>query len=651
MSARAAYPGVYLEQLPTRVGRIPEVSTSVTAFVGFLKRGPMNRAVRMFSAADLERIFGALDADCEVAYSVREFFLNGGIEAWVVRTAAGSPAAASVILQDDAAIGSRVLKATAALSLQSHCVDNPGTWGNRLRLDVDHDVTGSDQRFNLTVTEMVEQHGELVPGASETYRNLSMDPASAAYARDVVNDASRRIRLDPPTGVTHSETTRRPAQTGTTGGVVLTDALVAGLSPSESVTLLVDGTGMGSFSLGTAVSQVSQLRRTLQSRLRGIAGLEQATVEVVDSRLRIRAGGSGPDAIIEFTDAGGTVANTLGLDAAAGAIANVQSYSLGIGADAGRQVDASAGDDGWPPGPASNAELVGSSLDKTGMFALEDVELFNLLCIPRMAELDVEPAADLITKATAYCEQRRALLIIDTPAGVKNVEQMQDWIDDHAILRHKNAAVYFPRVLIADPLSGLRPTARPASGTLAGLYARTDSVHGPWKAPAGNDAVLRGVSSLQYKLTDAENGSLNAAGVNALRSLRDAGIVSWGARTFDGSDQRGSPWKYIPVRRTALFLEESLYRGTQWVVFEPNGESLWAQIRLNVTAFMQGLFQRGAFRGASPRDAFFVKCDRETTTPDDIARGIVNILVGFAPLKPAEFIIIRIQQVANQEGE
>jgi phage tail sheath protein FI len=122
------------------------------------------------------------------------------------------------------------------------------------------------------------------------------------------------------------------------------------------------------------------------------------------------------------------------------------------------------------------------------------------------------------------------------------------------------------------------------------------------------------------------------------------GTVVWGARTLQGNDERGSEWKYIPVRRTALFIEESLYRGTQWVVFEPNDEPLWSQIRLSVGAFMQDLFRKGAFQGTTPRDAFFVRCDAETTTQYDIDRGIVNIQVGFAPLKPAEFVIISIQQ-------
>jgi hypothetical protein len=183
---------------------------------------------------------------------------------------------------------------------------------------------------------------------------------------------------------------------------------------------------------------------------------------------------------------------------------------------------------------------------------------------------------------------------------------------------------------------------------MAGNYARTDSARGIWKAPAGIEATLRGVQRLEYKLTDPENGTLNPLAINCLRSFPVYGNISWGARTLVGSDQQASEWKYVPVRRTALFLEESLYRGLHWVVFEPNDESLWAQIRLNVGAFMQNLFRQGAFQGSSPREAYFVKCDSETTTQNDINLGIVNIVVGFAPLKPAEFVIIKLQQIAGQ---
>ncbi len=150
-------------------------------------------------------------------------------------------------------------------------------------------------------------------------------------------------------------------------------------------------------------------------------------------------------------------------------------------------------------------------------------------------------------------------------------------------------------------------------------------------------------------MTDGKNGRLNPLGINCLRSFNVIGRVGWGARTTRGADQFAFEWKYVPVRRLALYIEESLYRGTQWVVFEPNDEPLWAQIRLNVGSFMQDLFRKGAFQGSSPRSAYLVKCDKDTTTQGDIDRGIVNIIVGFAPLKPAEFVIIKITQLAGQD--
>jgi phage tail sheath protein FI len=187
-----------------------------------------------------------------------------------------------------------------------------------------------------------------------------------------------------------------------------------------------------------------------------------------------------------------------------------------------------------------------------------------------------------------------------------------------------------------------------ASGTIAGLFARIDKERGVWKAPAGAEASLRNVAAFDYSLTDPENGALNPLAINGLRSFPIYGNLCWGARTLKGSDDAASEWKYVPVRRLALFIEESLFRGLKWVVFEPNDEPLWGQIRLNVGAFMQNLFRKGAFQGSTPREAYLVKCDRETTTQNDINLGIVNIVVGFAPLKPAEFVIIKLQQLAGQ---
>jgi phage tail sheath protein FI len=306
--------------------------------------------------------------------------------------------------------------------------------------------------------------------------------------------------------------------------------------------------------------------------------------------------------------------------------------------------------------PADSAALRGTEAAKTGIYALNTIDpaVFNIMCLPAAANLDpvAQPnfatpvLTSLLSEAIAYCESKRAFLIVDIPAYIDSPARMIDWSNNNDI-RNQNAAAYFPRLVIADRLNENRPLNVAASGTLAGLYARIDATRGVWKAPAGTEASLRG-ASLAVKLTDLENGMLNPLGLNGLRNFAIFGNISWGARTLEGADQQASEWKYIPVRRMALFIEESLFEGTKWVVFEPNDEPLWSQIRLNIGAFMQNLFRQGAFQGTTPREAYFVKCDKETTTQNDINLGIVNIIVGFAPLKPAEFVVIKLQQMAGQ---
>jgi phage tail sheath protein FI len=303
------------------------------------------------------------------------------------------------------------------------------------------------------------------------------------------------------------------------------------------------------------------------------------------------------------------------------------------------------------------AQFEGSPSAKTGIYALAKTDLFNLLCIPPPVR-GGDTAASVYQKAMKYCEDRRAMLIVDPPVawGASPVTAVSNATSSTVGLgtlglsgtSARNAALYFPHVVETDPNRDNQLDTFAPSGIVAGIMARTDTQRGVWKAPAGLDAAINGIQALQVNLNDAENGQLNPLGINCLRSFPINGRVVWGARTLRGADQLADEYKYVPVRRTALFIEESLYRGTQWVVFEPNDEPLWAQIRLNVGAFMQNLFRQGAFQGQTPREAYFVKCDKETTTQNDINLGIVNILVGFAPLKPAEFVIIKLQQIAGQ---
>jgi len=314
---------------------------------------------------------------------------------------------------------------------------------------------------------------------------------------------------------------------------------------------------------------------------------------------------------------------------------------------------------------AAANEIIGSAATKTGIHALLKADLFNLLCIPPLVfaretvapaveRIDVDVPTNVWQAAGTFCTEKRALLIVDAPrnwdvpTAASSITAFRG-----AVGSLKNGALYFPRLRVIDPLRDNQLEDFAPCGVMAGIMARTDANRGVWKAPAGIEANLGGVlglsiNSLPANLTDGENGQLNPLGINCLRNLPSIGHVAWGARTLEGADALASQWKYVPVRRLALFLEESLFRGTQWVVFEPNDEPLWAQIRLNLGAFMHSLFIDGAFQGSSPREAYFVKCSHETTTQTDIDNGIVNIEVGFAPLKPAEFVVIKIQQIAQQ---
>ncbi len=314
------------------------------------------------------------------------------------------------------------------------------------------------------------------------------------------------------------------------------------------------------------------------------------------------------------------------------------------------------GTDGATPAPA---DLTGDPAKKTGMHALDAVELFNLLCMPPPADDGTAAYATelwtMYSAAMSYCMSQRAFLIVDPPAAWSANPATAASTVQAAITAatlpypgSQYAALYFPRIIEADPLHpGAFNTYAP-SGTVAGIMARTDATRGVWKAPAGIDAVLNTAQGLEVVLTDGDNGMLNPVAVNCLRSFPIIGKVVWGSRTLRGADVFSDEYKYVPVRRLALFLEKSLYQGTQWAVFEPNDEPLWLEVQRTVGAFMQSLFVQGAFQGTTPDQAYFVKCDSETTTQTDINLGVVNILVGFAPLNPAEFVVISIQQMAGQ---
>jgi hypothetical protein len=335
---------------------------------------------------------------------------------------------------------------------------------------------------------------------------------------------------------------------------------------------------------------------------------------------------------------------------------NVGHYRMGLGRDEQAStgaVEATAG-----TGLPDSATIIGNQGNFTGLYALRRVDLFNILCIPdatRSAPGDpnaldstVDPN-EIFARAMELCQAERAFLLVDPPPEVRDTASAIDWISGSLTVTGNHGAAYYPHLLFVDPLQNFEIRKFPPSGAIAGLYARTDASRGVWKSPAGTEATISRVRGLTQNLTDAENGALNPLGLNCIRNFPVHRTICWGARSLEGADAAASEWKYLSPRRFALFIEESLYRGTQWAVFEPNAEQLWSQLRLNVGTFMHQLFRQGAFKGTTPQEAYFVRCDATTTTQADIDSGVVNVLVGFAPLKPAEFVIISIQQLAGQD--
>lgn len=514
MPSALTYPGVYVEEIPSGVRTITGVATSITAFIGRARRGPVNEAVTINSFGDFERIFGGLWVDSTLGYAVRDFYINGGSQAIIVRLANAS-APATIVVPTGLTLAAR----------------NPGTWGEGLRVRVDYNTrTPADTTlYNLVVRDTTS-------GAEERFLNISTDATSPRSLDKVLGQNSTLVD-------------------------------VSGAPPANRPTA-------------------------------------HPPVPVGDP----------------FAD-----------NAPAGSYAQ-------------------AGTDGDDGTALTDTQYLGNRNSKTGIYALLATDLFNLVCIPPMSRTADVTAATVLVAVLSLCVERRAMLLVDPPSGWNTVQAAVTGIGSFALSGNdaRNAALFFPRLTQPDSMQeGLEDNFVPC-GAVAGVFARTDTQRGVWKAPAGLDASLNGVPVLQLPLTDPENGQLNPLGINCLRSFGVAGRVVWGSRTLRGADQLGDEYKYVPVRRTALYIEESLYRGLKWVVFEPNDEPLWAQIRLNVGAFMHNLFRQGAFQGSSPKDAYFVKCDKETTTQNDIDLGIVNIVVGFAPLKPAEFVVIKLQQIAGQ---
>jgi phage tail sheath protein FI len=665
------YPGVYITELSSPVHTIVGAATSIAAFVGYTARGIDNRAQVIFSFADYQRLYGGLDSASEVSYAVQQFYLNApGAQAYVVRVPRAGASAASV------EFSGLTFKALSS-----------GTWANgKLLIDIDKgppvDLTADSLAFNLTVTNLAD-------GTTEHFPNVTLDKNSMNFVATVINDPDNGSRL---VGVDASALASPPDAAVVTGiaGTAITVASVSAaighqvpvvanddwglqLDTSEpapgsvphlpvQVTVFRQGTPVPQSLSGLAVQVQQTLSSALSAQVRGASVECSVTPATGGQGLRISVSlPNQPDAVLSFSAPAGAnapqdVRAALGLvTGAAPPSVNVAHYALGTGNAYGSQ--SASGQGGNGTGLPGTSDLVGNEGAFTGIYALRKVDLYNLLSIPDATRaLASDPEAldsavnpqSIFSAAIALCAERRAFLLVDPPPNIASVVGAIGWKTSTLGITDPNGAAFWPRIRLPDPLNGGKLRSFAPSGIVAGVYAATDASRGVWKAPAGIGATLNGVQGLTYSMSDQENGLLNPVGMNCMRALPVYGRVLWGARTLQGADAQASQWKYVPVRRLALFLEESLYRGLKWVVFEPNDAPLWAAIRLNVESFLDTLFRKGAFQGTTPAQAYFVKCDSETTTQTDIDNGIVNILVGFAPLKPAEFVVIQIEQLTGQ---
>jgi uncharacterized protein len=633
MPTTPTYPGVYIEEIPSGVRTITGVATSITAFIGRTRRGPVDQPVTVTNFGDFERIFGGLYIDSTLGHAVRDFYLNGGGYAIVVRLFHPSfdtdedrqqafdeaeeeaqTAADAVAQAARDAAGEQDADADSVATAAEEAVEDAGQPGPTARAAAE-----AVARAAREAAEEEDADADSVATAAEE----AVEGAVAAAANDAAPLTRAQLTVD---GLNLEA--RYPGGWGT--------GLRARVD-HDTRPLLSDEHEDSLFNLSIRDGETGQIEQFRNVSITPGHPRQVDRVLLNESRL-VRMTGSLPTArpsAHEDPEPGRDVWDD-----------NAPETNTKVADDA-RASDGTLLEDD---------DFIGTGKDtaKEGLYALKKADLFNILCIPPYLN-DGNVDASVVTAAAKYCEDRRAMLLVDPPSGWNSVEAA---IGDPAATpptgvagvgtRSKNAALFFPRLRQPNPLRDNQVEDFVPCGAVAGVFARTDATRGVWKAPAGLEATLVGVPQLSVPLTDQENGQLNPLGVNCLRAMPAVGPVVWGARTLQGDDRLASEWKYVPVRRLALYIEESLYRGTQWVVFEPNDEPLWSQIRLNIGAFMQNLFRQGAFQGKTPQEAYFVKCDKETTTQNDINLGVVNIVVGFAPLKPAEFVIIRIQQMAGQ---
>ncbi len=643
--AVVTYPGVYIEEVPSGVRPIEAAGTSTAAFVGLAEMGPDDEAKRITSWTEFQKYYGTFINDGYLAESVFQFFNNGGKQCYIVRITRSDAVKADVTVQN---------RAPAPVGGLKFSAKNKGAWGNYLYLQIEDGSTNLGNEFKVSIRKqkvvdvVPEDFLDIAP--LEVHDDLSMDPDAANYVFDVLSQNSNFIDAE---ALAANTSLQRGFHRGGAQPVLLA-------GDNLNFQINVDKDGYQLIELPSGLADLASVAAAIQTAVRALTPLKDSTPADAFTAFTCGLEEAGTDNEHLLLQSGTTaITSSVRIQNASTNNAAV-SLKLGEGngglSEDGIAIRRPAKADVIQVGDAAiESPVTAVTLGADGVANLTELSYsagfthlnnktdFSLLAVPGIG------TETMVDEGMAYCRKR-------TLQDVFYIGEMDRYDDEpgeaeefRKALTTPNSygAVYFPWIKALDPSGkSIEPILLPPSGYIAGLYARIDAKRGVWKAPAGTEATVSGAVGLAIDLTDIEQGNLNRLNVNCLRRFAAAGIVSWGARTITSDPE----YKYVPVRRMAIMLRVSIYNGIQWAVFEPNDEELWGQLRLNIGSLMMTLFRQGAFQGSTPSQAFFVKCDSETTTQDDINLGIVNVLVGFAPLKPAEFVVVKISQKAGQSS-
>ena len=660
-------PGVYVEEVPSGNKPIEGVSTSTAGMVGVTARGPVNDPMLVTSFADFTRKFGGYldhriftDGRDLLPYAAEGFFTNGGQRLYVTRVVGESAAFAEVDLygvpeSNQAATALSALLAAGGTSMDLDDVTNIGDGDTLLLLDGVRseyvEVQGAPAVNTVTLaagTEFIHSSGIEV---------IKQVPLLRVHARHEGQWGNRlRVRIQPvnvlETAVSGDYTVgESPVELGAVFGLGTGSVLAmtsGGATTRQRVANVDVAQNEVDFAGGVAVA-LSDEDEAVSIEFNLIAELLDAEGKVAESEIFANLG-LDPDhnryalkivgvfdrATDEAEDTGESELIRLsdltkeddGDDLAGAADLRLSIPYSGVD----RYLDDGDDDLSTIDDDAYIGESADDPDDRTGIYTLENIDDVSIVAVPGRTSQDVQNA---IINHCTLMRYRFGVLDAEEGAKMKDVQKQRQLYDT------TYGAFYYPWLVIGDRFGRNGDVLHlPPSGHVAGVYARSDVQRGVHKAPA-NEVVV-GIRDLEVRLTKGEQDILNPKHINCLRDFREInrGLRVWGARTLSSDPE----WKYVNVRRLFLFVEKSIERGTQFAVFEPNAEPLWATVRRSVTNFLTAVWRDGALEGTTPEEAFFVKVDRSTMTQSDIDNGRLIVLIGIAPVKPAEFVIFRISQ-------